>query len=95
MINIAKYRKSAVLATLYNASKTQGLLSGLSTPLMAEEEAQKILDGGTVDFDYLNGRVMKVNLSDSKFDPWLYDRDNGEGAALRAINQIESEPCGD
>jgi len=28
---------------------------------------------------------MKVNLSGNELDPKLYDRDNGEGAAERAI----------
>ncbi len=93
-INITKYRKPAVLAALYNASKTQGLLSSLATR-MTEKEAKAILDRGTTKFDYLNGRIMKVDLSGSAFDPWLYDRDNGEGAALRVINKLESEPCGD
>lgn len=39
----------------------------------------------TLDFDYLNGRVMKVSLSGDEFDPWGYDRDNGQGAAERAL----------
>jgi len=29
---------------------------------------------------------MKVDLSGDEFDPRMYDRDNGQGAALRAIN---------
>jgi len=90
MINIAKYRKSVVLATLFNNT-----LSALMSGDMTEEEARKILDAGHTDFDYLQGRPMKVDLSGSEFDPRLYDRDNGEGAALRAINQIKSEPGGD
>jgi hypothetical protein len=28
---------------------------------------------------------MKVDLSKDAFDPWLYDRDNGQGAAARAL----------
>lgn len=36
-------------------------------------------------FDYLQGRVMKVDLAGDELDPRLYDRDNGEGAARRAI----------
>ena len=38
-------------------------------------------------FDYLKGRVMKVDLSeDDGFEEWLYDRDNGEGAAQSALD---------
>ena len=41
-------------------------------------------------FDYLKGRVMKVNLEDpSGFEEWLYDRDNGTGAAQRAIDALK------
>ncbi len=39
-------------------------------------------------FDYLHGRVMKVELGGNTLDPWLYDRDNGEGAAERALQPL-------
>ena len=53
---------------------------------MTEAEAQELLDSGQTYFDYLKGRVMKIDLSgDSELDPRLYDRDNGAGAAERAI----------
>jgi hypothetical protein len=54
---------------------------------MTPAQAEAILQRQT-DFDYLKGRVMKVNLSGDEFDPWLYDRDNGQGAAERAIASI-------
>jgi hypothetical protein len=44
--------------------------------------------GEQVYFDYLRGRVMKVDLSKDAFDPWLYDRDNGAGAAERAVSRL-------
>lgn len=35
------------------------------------------------------GLGMKVDLSsDEEFDDWLYDRDNGVGAAQKAVNSI-------
>ena len=40
-------------------------------------------------FDYLYGRIMKVDLSRDYFDPRLYDRDNGPGAAERAIQRLK------
>lgn len=91
MIDIKGLKKSAVLAALYNASKPQGFgfLHFDPTP-MTEEEAEKILENDTY-FDYLKGRVMKVDLSnDTRFDERLYDRDNGNGAAQRAVNQLRS-----
>lgn len=55
---------------------------------MTVEEAREVL-AHQQNFDYLQGRVMKVNLSDDEFDPQWYDRDNGqEGAALQAIEAI-------
>lgn len=40
------------------------------------------------DYDYLRGRVMKVNISKDEFSERLFDRDNGPGAAARAIDAI-------
>jgi hypothetical protein len=36
--------------------------------------------------DYLNGRVIKTRFGESTLNPRLYDRDNGDGAAERALN---------
>lgn len=41
-------------------------------------------------FDYLHGRVLKVKLGGDEFDEYLYDRDNGAGAAERAISTLRS-----
>lgn len=89
MVDTRSLKKSAVLAALYNASKPQGLGFLHFDPVpMTEEEAEELLRMGTY-FDYLKGRVMKVDLSnDDCFEEWLYDRDNGNGAAQRAINQL-------
>ena len=81
-------QKAKVLAALYNGSKPLGMghLHADSVN-MTEEEAQLILDGlEFASFDYLKGRVMKVSLDEDSFDPFLYDRDNGEGAAARAVS---------
>ena len=89
MVDTNGLKKAAVLAALYNASKPQGLgfLHFDPTP-MTEKEAEKILENGTY-FDYLKGRIMKVDLSDDTcFEEFLYDRDNGNGAAQRVINRL-------
>ena len=55
---------------------------------MTVAEAEEILNQTTY-FDYLKGRVMKVDLSsDDSFEEWLYDRDNGKGAAQRVIDSL-------
>lgn len=86
MIDLTKYDKAEVLAILYNHSKPQGMgFLQADSNQMTKEEAQKLLDGYKY-FDYLKGRIMKVDLSGNELDPALYDRDNGQGAAERAIS---------
>lgn len=100
MIDITGMDKADVLAALYNASRPQGMgyLHYTPTP-MTKEEAAELLGGKTTEchtsgyrsptyFDYLNGRVMKVDLSKDQFDERLYDRDNGNGAASRALEKV-------
>ena len=90
MINIKDLNKAEVLKVLFNNSKVQGFnaMMGLNPKDMTTEEAEKCLKDQKY-FDYLNGKVMKIDLtSDDEFDPWLYDRDNGEGSAQEAVNSI-------
>jgi len=55
---------------------------------MDKEMAERLLSQ-TTNFDYLQGRVMKVDLSsDTEFDSWAYDRDNGQGAAAEVIEAV-------
>lgn len=85
-IDITGMDKAEVLAKLYNAARAQGMgLLHYDPQPMTADEAQKILDAGHKYFDYLKGRVMKVRLGGDTLDPRLYDRDNGKGAAARAL----------
>ena len=78
--------KAEVLAKLYNNAKPQGLgILHYDPKNMTLTEAQELLDSGQTYFDYVKGRVMKVDLSENELDPYLYDRDNGTGAAWRAL----------
>lgn len=87
-IDISKKDKAEVLASLYNASRPLGLGAlFLDSEPMSVDEARKLLKESTY-FDYIKGRVMKIDLSGDEFDPWLYDRDNGEGAALHIISAL-------
>lgn len=90
MVNIKGLDKAAVLAVLYNASKPQmmGFMHYDPTP-MTIEEARKLLGRGD-SFDYLKGRVMKIDLSRNELDTWGYDRDNGPGAAQMAIESLQT-----
>lgn len=91
MVNITGLDKAEVLAALYNKSKQQGLgfLNAAGQQNTTADEVRHLLETNTY-FDYLNGRVLKVDLSKDEFDPWGYDRDNGDGAAQRAIDTIKT-----
>lgn len=91
MVNIQGLSKAKVLAALYNKARPQGLGLLQFTPQdMTEDEAKKIIEanGNNLYFDYLNGRVIKVDLSQDEFDPWGYDRDNGQGSAQKVIGSL-------
>ena len=84
-IDISGMDKAEILANLFNASKPQGM--GFLQPHASEmtiEEARNLLQEQTY-FDYVRGRVMKINLSGDTLKTALYDRDNGQGAAARAL----------
>ena len=92
MINISKCSKVAVVKALYDNSHPQGLgaFHYRSEPLTLEQ-GEEFLKNGTY-FDYLNGRVMKVDVGGDVLDPTLYDRDNGTGAAYRALKSAGLVP---
>lgn len=90
MIDIRDLDKAEVLKTLYDASHHQGMgfLSAVPDSVVTVEHCRDLLMSGNTYFDYLYGKVMKVDLRDDFFDERLYDRDNGPGAAQRAVNKL-------
>ena len=101
-IDIGGMDKAEVLAALFNASKQQGMgfFDTSGAGWMSVDEARKYTDSvlereglhsSGLYFDYLRGRVMKVDLAGDELNPRLYDRDNGHGAALRALASLISK----
>lgn len=91
MINIKGLDKAEVLLELYNNSHKQGL--GVFAPDvdLTVDDCKLLLEDNTR-FDYLYGKVMKVDLSNNdEFEEWLYDRDNGEGKALEVIDKLRNK----
>ena len=91
MVSTKGLTKAAVLAALYNSARPFGLgILQYDPRPMTEEDAQRILDSSTSRyFDYLNGRLIKVDLSDdNEFDERLFDRDYGPGSAERVIHKL-------
>ncbi len=90
-VSIQGLAKEDVVAALYNGARAQGMgfMAYDPTP-MGRKEAAQVLAQSNKYFDYLKGRVMKVDLSGDSFDPWGYDRDNGQGAAKRIIDELRA-----
>lgn len=87
-MNISNLNKAVILASLYNNSKPLGMGFLHYTPeSMKLEEAESLLKNQTY-FDYLHGRVMKIDLSGDELRTDLYNRDNGPGEAERIINGL-------
>ena len=93
-MDISKYDKADVLRVLYDNAHPQGMgFLHFQPGNMSKEEAYKLLKAHpSVNsyFDYLSGRVMKVDLSGNELDTGLYNRDNGPDAAEKAIASLDS-----
>ena len=89
MISIKDLNKAEVLKALYDRSHEQGMgfLQAVPKGYVTVQHCEQLLKNQTY-FDYLYGRVMKVDLSGDEFNECLYDRDNGPGAALRAVESV-------
>ena len=88
LIDITGLDKAELLAALFNASRPLGM--GFLQPheeAMSTEEAANLLKGADY-FDYVRGRVLKVHLGKDKFDPALYNRDNGLDAAEKIVAEL-------
>lgn len=100
MIDISGLDKGAVLAALWNnaALPPASVDPNPDTRPMTAESAnsvflyRRVTNGQTGDdvygFDYFGGRLLKVNISGDTFDPWGYDRDNGQGLAEKVITHL-------
>ena len=91
-MDIKGLNKARVLAALYNASTPLGLgFMHYDPSPMTEEQAREILNEGNFYFDYLRGRVMKINLEHDEVNTSGYNRDNGENAAETVIESLKNE----
>ena len=92
MVDIKGLDKARVLKALYDHSHVQGLgfMHAAEEGAVTVESCAKLLEKYT-QYDYLHGRVLKVDLSGDEFDERLYDRDCGEGAAQRAVDSVRAE----
>ncbi len=90
MVDIKGLDKALVLKALYEQSHAQGLGGLVHAGVPTLEYFAGLLERETY-FDYVGGRVLKVDLSGDEFDERLYNRDCGEGAAQRAVDSVRAE----
>ena len=91
MVSIKGLDKARVLVALWRRSHGQGMsfLDPKAGCDLTLDDARELLKERSY-FDYLWGRVLKVDLSGDEFDPRLYDRDNFQGAAAEAVAEAEA-----
>ena len=97
IVKIDGLNRADVLASLFNHAKPLGMgfLHYKPEHVMAREEAERLLQKHEQyghHFDYIEGRLLKVVLDPEKqeFYAGSYDRDNGEGAAQTAIDELRN-----
>lgn len=94
MVSIKGLDKAKVLHALWHGSHAQGLsFMGLNPEGFTFEHAKEIIEERqrkhqSLYFDYLEGHVIKCDITKDTFDEFLYDRDCGSGAAQRAIDKL-------
>ena len=103
MLNIKGLDKAEVLYSLWHNSHAQGI-SFLGLPQTKEgftlDRAKELIKERGYDpegenrpyclyFDYVDGHVIKCNITGDEFNEELYERDCGEGSALKAIEYVE------
>jgi hypothetical protein len=93
-VNIDGLDRAAVLAALFNASRQQGrgFLNEEGRAQLTADRAREILVNVGDRFDYLMGRVLKVDLpvGAEEVDCRLYDEANGPEAGLMVVASLRS-----
>ncbi len=103
-VNIAGLDKVELFAALYNYAKPLGMGMLHYDPKPLTKEAAAILMGqgddtqrmfgssrGGLYFDYVKGRPLKIDLSGDELDTYLYNRDQGDGAAERIVAELRAK----
>ena len=90
MVNIKGLNKAEVLLALWNRSHSQGMsFLGMDVAHPDIKTAEVWIEQNPLlDFDYVNGHIIKCNIKGDEFDPYLYDKDCGVGAAAAVIEKL-------
>ena len=88
-IDITGIDKAELLVALYHGTHPLGMGVLHDNPEFGIDDAKAALASEPSGrLDYVSGRPIKVNISGNSFDPALYDRDAGEGAAQRIVDML-------
>jgi hypothetical protein len=85
-IDITGLDKGDVLWALYMPAGKMGM--GFLAPDLTEETVRSMAKDPYLYFDYLGGKPLKVDLTGNSFNGRLYDRDQGVGAARKAVDNL-------
>ena len=86
-VNIKGIDKVQLLEELWTAQKVASWFSfhPVQVPLFDRVKAQEAVKE---EIDYFQGRAIKLNLSNDSIDPWVYDRDAGQGTFKKIVDQL-------
>jgi hypothetical protein len=87
-INIAGIDKVELLRALWEGSSPARFfaMSGFPAPSFDNESAKEAVEKY---IDYYDGRCIKSDISGDKVDPWLYNRDAGEGKFEKIVEKLK------
>lgn len=86
-VNIKGIDKVELLRQLWKNQKAIGFHKMVGT--LYEFDIQLASKAVLKYIDYFQGKVIKTDLKDDDVDPWLYDRDAGEGAFAKVVNVMK------
>jgi len=89
-VTIANLDRVDLLQRMWNHAPVARFfaVSGVSPPSFDRLAAQSVIDKR---IDYFQGRCIKTDLSMDVVDPFLYDRDAGEGKLAAIVKEMQSE----
>ena len=73
--------KNQIMAAYYT-------FSGKQAPDFDNESAKTVINEY---IDYFSGKAIKTNLSGDTVEPYLYDRDAGQGKFLQIVNSMRKK----
>jgi hypothetical protein len=84
-LDISGLSKTQLLKLLWQNQVVAGFFRGSPGPAYDENAAKEAV---TRYIDYFSGRAIKTDLSGDSVDPWMYDRDAGQGTFARIVADL-------